>query len=198
MSANFERILASPLAAPRTQLTAACDTTTDTVCEVEDIACFVAPGEGELGVVVFSADKNFASEDAADYEVLSYAEVVGDELGGLVSRDGTGREWPAGTWVASYAASWAWDEAWEKVWEAVDLLDGEIAATALLTTKNNPGATAPPGASDDEAKGYSPGSVWVVDSAEIYVCVDATESQAEWQFINKTTPDAPPAPVVTD
>lgn len=42
------------------------------------------------------------------------------------------------------------------------------------------GATAPPSASDDEAQGYGPGSVWVVAGKAVHVCASAEAGAAVW------------------
>ncbi len=105
-----------PLASPHTQLASGCNTAADTECEVVNLGAFTEPGSGKVGVVVFCADE-FRSKDPADYEVLTYTakNAVTDELEGLVSRAGTPRSWPGGTWVASYGTGWAWDQVWAAI-----------------------------------------------------------------------------------
>jgi hypothetical protein len=123
--------VAGPLASPHAQLVSGCDTAVDTECEVGNLTAFTEPGEGKVGVVVFCVDE-FRSKNPADYEVLTYtAKNAGtDELEGLVSRVGTPRSWPAGTYAASYGTGWAWDQ----VWAAIIALVGDISDHTSNTT----------------------------------------------------------------
>jgi hypothetical protein len=125
--------VAGPLASPHAQLASGCNTAVDTEAEVDDLSCFTEPGAGKVGVVVFCVDE-FRSKDPDDYEVLTYtAKNAGtDELEGLVSRAGTPRSWPAGTYVASYGTGWAWDQIWAAVADKADVIHN------LIDTTNHP------------------------------------------------------------
>jgi hypothetical protein len=71
---------------------------------------------------------------------------------------------------------------------AMQMTDGEIFEDGVYPDympfqKDNYGATATPGASNDTTEGYSVGSVWVNTTAtphEVYRCVDASEGRAVW------------------
>ena len=125
--------VAGPLASPHTQLASGCNTAVATAAEVDNLAAFTEPGAGKVGVVVFCVDE-FRSKDPADFEVLTYtAKNAGtNELEGLVSRAGTSRSWPAGTYVASYGTGWAWDQVWAAI---ADLLTA-INAVGAITVSN--------------------------------------------------------------
>lgn len=67
-----------------------------------------APGEAVLCTI-----EGFASEDPADYETIRYTErdVASKELRGVTREvEGTAREWPDGTWIASFTSADAWNE----------------------------------------------------------------------------------------
>lgn len=109
--------IAGPLVSPNTQLTAPCDTSQDSSCEVENIFCFRDPDDSDhedaVGIVVLCVDE-FRSKDPEDYQVLSYTEIDEGtgELKGLVVRAGTNRVWPTGTWASAKLSGWAWDQVW--------------------------------------------------------------------------------------
>lgn len=125
--------VAGPLASPHTQLASGCNTNTATEAELDDLSVVTDPGSGKVGVVVFCVDE-FKSKDPADYEVLTYTAKNGgtSEIEGLVSRAGTKRSWPAGTWVASYGTGWAWDQVWAAIADKADAIHN------LVDTTNHP------------------------------------------------------------
>ena len=63
--------------------------------------------------------------------------------------------------------------------------NGSIGILATNVVKNNFAGGADPTADDDETLGYSKGSIWIYDG-EAYICVDATESSADWKGITNT------------
>ncbi len=63
--------------------------------------------------------------------------------------------------------------------------NGSIGILATNVVKNNLNADADPTIDDDETLGYSKGSLWVYNG-EAYICVDATESSADWKGITNT------------
>ena len=63
--------------------------------------------------------------------------------------------------------------------------DSTIGILATNVLKNNFEAYDLPTMDDDETLGYSKGSLWVYNG-EAYICVDATESSADWKGITNT------------
>ena len=63
--------------------------------------------------------------------------------------------------------------------------NGSIGILATNVVKNNFAAIAYPTITDDSSEGYSKGSIWIYDG-EAYICVDATESSADWKGITNT------------
>ena len=63
--------------------------------------------------------------------------------------------------------------------------DGTAGIVATNVLKNNFEAYDLPTIEDDETLGYSKGSIWIY-GGEAYVCVDATESSADWKGITNT------------
>lgn len=67
----------------------------------------------------------------------------------------------------------------------------------LVGVLHNIAGSGPPGASDDAAAGYSPGSCWVWGGGgAAYVCLDATTSAAVWAQTNAVP--APPTAIGYD
>lgn len=58
--------------------------------------------------------------------------------------------------------------------------DGTAGIVATNVLKNNFEAYDLPTIEDDETLGYNKGSLWVY-GGEAYICVDATESSADWK-----------------
>jgi len=79
----------------------------------EGISSFPVASVAAPGVAVLSVNENFNSEDPADYETVTYTERndANKELRGVTREvEGTAREWPDETWIASYTSAAAWNE----------------------------------------------------------------------------------------
>ena len=63
--------------------------------------------------------------------------------------------------------------------------DSTVGILATNIKKNNFEAYDLPTAEDDETLGYGKGSLWIY-GGEAYICVDATESSADWKGITNT------------
>lgn len=107
---------------PHTTLASGCDTTTATEAEITDLTAFSDVAAGELGIIVFCAEDEFRSVDAADFETMTYTSKNAgtSELEGLVHREGTARTWPSGTYVACYGTAWAWEQVQDAITELYD------------------------------------------------------------------------------
>jgi len=79
----------------------------------EGIESFPVASVQAPGAAVLCVSENFDSEDPADYETITYTErdVGTNELRGVTREvEGTAREWPAETWIASFTPASGWNE----------------------------------------------------------------------------------------
>jgi hypothetical protein len=139
---------------------------------------------GEYFYAVLCSDQNMSDPDI-NYETVKVTAIDDSDPFVLTvvrnqeSTDGA-KVWPDGTYIACLGTAIAHDD------------------MVAAISEGNFTATATPTVTDDETDGYSAGSMWIVDNEHIYICVDATEGAAVWQFVNKTIPEPPPAPALTD
>jgi len=96
---------------PHTTLSEACDTTTAESCKVTDINAFADLEPGEEGIIVFCVNE-FHSKNPDDFEIMTYSgyDAGNNQLTGLVHRDGVARNWPEGTYVASYGTWYSFEQ----------------------------------------------------------------------------------------
>ena len=107
----------------------------------EGIESFPVASVEAPGVAVLCTNEHFNSEDPSDYETVTYTErdVPTNELRGVTRGvEGTAREWPAGTWIASFTPASAWNE---MRGEVVDLIGHtEETVTGIFNVKTGYGA----------------------------------------------------------